>query len=210
MKRLATLLFVAVCCSGFGALNLGGAVTSEASPDPVYERMPVVDPGGADGCSFITCANTDLDEDPTGVGTDWAIAGSNNASREGHFTFDTPVVALTAGADLQEFRVSAREDVDCGTGQVTLRMELWEGGLIVRAGTAENVTAVNSCTQGTDCDVFSFTWNATEVSAAADVEVKIFGIKASGGGPVRCSVDIGAVDWNAYTALSACGEIWLA
>jgi hypothetical protein len=160
------------------------------------ERMPP-DGLGADGCDWNGCSVANLDEDPDGTGTDWATASDNNTSHNGHFTFGTPVQALTSGADLQEFRASVRKDATCGSGTPTARIELWEGGALVRAGTAVSVTAPNGCTQGTDCQVISFTWNATEVTAATSVEAKVFGIKSGGSPSTRCSVDLGAVEWNA-------------
>jgi len=174
------------------------------------QRMPLdgLSTGGCDWASGCTVAN--LDEDPDGAGTDWAVSTNNNTSHTGHFSFGTPTDPLTDGANLQGFRVSAREAASCGTGTPTLRIELWESNTLIRAGGENNVTAVFGCTQGTDCDVFELLWNATEITTAANVEVKVFSTKAGGAPSVRCAVDIGAVEWNADTtaAPASTRRIW--
>ncbi|MBW2692865.1 MAG: hypothetical protein JRE57_09555, partial [Deltaproteobacteria bacterium] len=160
------------------------------------ERMPL-NAIAADGCNWNSCTVANLEEDPDGPGTDWATASTNKSDHDGHFSFGTPTQPMTSGANLQEFRASVRKNSTCGTGTPTARVELWESGGLVRAGSAVSVTAPNSCTQGTDCQVLSFTWNATEVPAAADVEIKVFGFKSGGNASARCAVDLGAVEWNA-------------
>jgi hypothetical protein len=160
------------------------------------ERMPP-DAIASGGCDWVGCAVGIVDEDPDGPGIDWATAADNNSNHNGHFSFGTPTQPLTSGANLQEFRASVRKNSTCGTGTPTARIELWESGALVRAGTAVSVTAANSCTQGTNCQVLSFTWSASEVTAAANVEVNVFGIKSGGSPAARCAVDLGAVEWNA-------------
>jgi hypothetical protein len=157
------------------------------------ERLPL-DGIGVDACTWNTCTVANLDDDPDAAGGDWATSLGNNDNHNGHFTFPSPAQTLTTGAGLQEFRISLRQDANCGTGTPEARIELWEAGVIVRAGTAFSVTAANSSQQ-----VASFTWDATEITAAADVEIKVFGLKTGGAPNSRCTVDLGAVEWNADT-----------
>ncbi|MHC4989765.1 MAG: Ig-like domain-containing protein, partial [Planctomycetota bacterium] len=155
------------------------------------ERLPL-DGIGADGCNWNGCAVAILDDDPDAAGADWATSTDNHTNHDGHFTFPTPSQALTAGADPQEFRVSLRQNATCGGATPSARIELWEAGGLVRAGTEFNVTAANNSQQ-----VASFPWNATEITNAADVEIKVFGIRSGGAPASRCAVDLGAVEWNA-------------
>ena len=181
----------------FAALaSLAGLLLAAPGAYAAQERMPL-DGLGADGCDWNGCSVANLDEDPDGAGNDWATATDNNSNHAGHFTFGTPTQPLSAGADLQEFRASVRKNSTCGSDPPTARIELWESGALVRAGTAVSVTPANSCTQGTDCQVISFPWNATEVTSAANVEAKVFGIKSGGAPASRCAVDLGALEWNA-------------
>jgi len=162
------------------------------------ERMPP-DGLGTDGCDWTNCTIANLDEDPDGPGADWATAADNNTNHAGHFSFGTPTQPLTSGANLQEFRASVRKNATCGTGTPTARLELWEtgGATPIVTGPSVSVTAANSCTQGTNCQVISLTWSDTDVTSAANVELKIFGTRASGSPAIRCAVDLGAAEWNA-------------
>jgi hypothetical protein len=168
------------------------------------ERMPP-DGFGADGCDWRSglCDWNNLVEDPDGPGTDWETATNKQTSHVGHFTFATPTQPLTTGGSFQEFRAVVRQAAQCGSVTPTARIELWQSGAPVDAGSDVGVTALNSCTQGTDCQVLSFFWNEDQVASAANVEIKVFGTAASSGGQ-KCAVDLGAVEWNAdVTAVGA-------
>ncbi|MHC4130130.1 MAG: fibronectin type III domain-containing protein, partial [Planctomycetota bacterium] len=155
----------------------------------VQERV-APDALAADGCDWNNCTIAAVDDDPDGPDADWATAAGNNTSHFGHFAFATPTQPLDGVAN-QVFRAAVRKSVgNCGTGTPTARIELWEAGGSVRAGTEVSVTSASG-------QVISFTWTAGEITNAADVEVKVFGIKSGGSPDARCAVDLGAVEWNA-------------
>ena len=139
----------------------------------------------------------DIQDDPdtkTWPAADPLRANNNNTSTSIHTSFPSPTGDLTIGADLQEFRVLCRQFDTGQTGTPDIRLELWEFEAstwsLVRAGSDIPVT-------GTD-QVVAFTFNANELTtiSGANVGIKAFGIKASGGGGVRNSVDMGAAEWN--------------
>jgi hypothetical protein len=136
----------------------------------------------------------DVADDPDSPDGAWHVAANNNTSVETHCGFPTPSSGLTDGADLQEFRALVRRTGGSGTGTPTARVELWEAGSLVRAGDEVNVISST---------LLSFTWNATEVSSPADVEIKVIGTKTGGSPQVRASVDVGAVEWNAEISAAA-------
>jgi hypothetical protein len=83
------------------------------------------------------------------------------------------------------------------TGTPTARIELWQNGVLVRAGANENVTAASPG------QVLSFVWDASELTSdptGAQVECKIVGTQSGGSTGVRNSVNLGAVEWNAQLA----------
>jgi hypothetical protein len=115
-----------------------------------------------------TVAN--LDEDPDSHDANWAVATGENVYTPCVVGFPTPVGTLTDGADLQTFKVAVRKyRVADGVPQV--RMEF--------------------------ADVFTFTWNATEITTPANVECRVYGQKSGGAPGARNACDIGAVRWIA-------------
>jgi len=142
------------------------------------------------------CAVTSIDDDPDSPDADWCTANGNNVDTDVRTSFPTPVDPLTVGADLQEFRWQVRRNSACGSGTPKSRAELWEAGVLVRAGAENNVTSSTG-------QVFSFTWNGNEVANRADVEARVFNTRTGGSPSVRCSVDVGAVEWNADTTPAA-------
>lgn len=134
-------------------------------------------------------AVTDVDDDPDSPdGLDMDATG-NNINTDARFSFPTPSDALTNGADLQEFKAAVSEFDTGQTGTPEARLELWEAGSLVRAGTNVNVTSQQQ--------IITFTWNATEISAAADVECKFVGTKSGGSPTARNTVNLDAIEWNA-------------
>ncbi len=133
----------------------------------------------------------DIDEDPDSGDANWHVAVNNNTNTESYVSYGTPTGNPTVGADLQEFRAQVRKFSGSGTGTPTARIELWENGSLVRAGTDANVTSSSG-------QVISFTWNANELATADGslVECKVIGTKSGGSPSARSSVDVGAVEWN--------------
>lgn len=138
----------------------------------------------------LSGAVTDIDEDPDSADGNWMVASGNNVNTDVRVDFDTPTDTLTSGADLQEFKAHVRQFDEGQSGTPQVRMELWENGTLVRAGSDENVT--------TGGHTFTFTWNATELTdqSGLNVECKVVGTKSGGSPGARNTVDVGAVEWN--------------
>src|SRR3990167_1182665 len=128
------------------------------------------------------------------------VASSNNVATDVRTSFPTPSGNPTVGAGLQEFRALVRKQG--GTGTPTARIELWQAGALVRAGSNTGVTSTSGV-------VHSLTWNANEIAAAdgSAVECKLVGTQSGGSPSVRASIDMGAVEWNVtYTIAGAALE----
>lgn len=149
-----------------------------------------------DGTTFTQTgwsgAYTDIDDDPDSPDGLWITAPDNNSNTDVLASFGAVTGTLSAGADKQEFKVYVRQFDGGQSGTPQVRIELWESGSLVRAGTAANV---NSATG----EIHTFTWNKTELTTESGVnaEIKVFGLKSGGSPSARNSVDIGAVEWNA-------------
>lgn len=143
----------------------------------------------------LSGAVTDIDDDPDSPDGLWLTATNNNVNTDVRVTFPTPTGDPTVGADLQEFRAYVRQFDTGQTGNPDARIELWENGTIVRAGSDTSVTGAGQ--------VISFTWNANELGTADGslVECKVVGTKSGGSPSARNSVEVGAIEWNVdYTA----------
>lgn len=138
----------------------------------------------------LSGAVTDIDDDPDAADGLWLTATNNNVNVDVRVSFPTPTGNPTVGADLQEFRAQVREFDTGQTGTPTARIELWENGSLVRAGTDVNVIGTNQ--------VISFTWNANELGTADGslVECKVVGTRSGGSPGARNTVEVGAVEWN--------------
>jgi len=148
------------------------------------------------GCSPNTL--THITDDPDAPDGNWIVANSNNTNDDIRVTFPTPTGSPTVGAGLQEFRTYVRQFDTGQTGTPTCRVELWENGVLVRAGTNTNVTGAGQ--------ILAFTWNASELGTADGslVECKLVGTKSAGAPSVRNAVDFGAIEWNVdYTVAAA-------
>jgi len=134
----------------------------------------------------------DIQDDPDSPDGAWLTAISNNANSICRVSFPTPTGAPNIGADLQEFRALVRKFG--GTGTPTARVELYENGILIRAGSDIDIT--------TDT-VLAFTWNANELGTpdGSLVECRIYGTKAGGAPAKRATIEVGAVEWNVdYTS----------
>lgn len=132
-----------------------------------------------------------IQDDPDTPDGAWLVASDNNSSTDVRVSFATPNTTPTVGAGLQEFRVRVRRFSASQSGVPTARVELWENGSLIRAGSEVNVTGTGQ--------VISFTWNASELTtgSGANVECMVVGTKTGGSPTTRNTVDVGAVEWNA-------------
>lgn len=147
------------------------------------------------GSTNLSGALTDIDDDPDFPDTNWLTAISKTADTTVRVSFPTPTQTLSVGADLQEFRVQLREHAEDGDPSAYYRIELWENGSLVRAGSDYSIPEESTL-------VATFTWDASELSdpTGADVELRVYGTGDSAGSWTG-TVEIGAVEWNA-TALT--------
>ncbi|MEE8607214.1 MAG: hypothetical protein V3S55_06410 [Nitrospiraceae bacterium] len=147
-------------------------------------------PDGQLSCSGLaTCDFLEHDEDPD-VSTTTINATGNNTATEYGVDFPVPSGDPTVGAGLQEFRAGVLEFDSGQTGTPTARIELWENGSLVRAGSNTNVSTFA---------VLSFTWNASELATADGslAQCKVIGTKTGGSPSTRNTVRIGHIEWNA-------------
>lgn len=132
----------------------------------------------------------DIDEDPDSPGADWLTYVANNVDTVCRVSFPTPTGNPTQGVDLQEFKIWVRKQN--GTGTPTVSISLYENGVSV----AEILAATN--VTNSSGELFSATWNSNLLGTAdgSVVECYIYGT-ATGGAPAsRCTVEVGAVEWN--------------
>lgn len=139
--------------------------------------------------SELAGAVTAIDDDPDSPDASWLTASSNNVATMVSVSFPTPTGNPTVGAGLQEFRAQVRKFNGTGTPQA--RIELWQNGVLIRAGTNTGVTSTTGV-------VLSFTWNANEIAVAdgSQVECRVIGTQSGGSPSVRATVEVGAVEWN--------------
>lgn len=142
-------------------------------------------------------ANTELDhdEDPD-VSSVTINATGNNTDTEWGADFNTPTGPPTVGAGLQEFRVGVEEFDGGQSGTPDVRIELWENGSLVRAGSDTPVSSYA---------VLSLTWNANELSTpdGSLVQCKVIGSSTGGAPTKRNTVRIGHIEWNVdYTIVN--------
>lgn len=140
----------------------------------------------------------DHDEDPD-VSSATVNATGNNVNTEWGGDFPTPTGNPTVGAGLQEFRVGVLE-FDAGqSGIPDARIELWENGSLVRAGSNTPVSTYA---------VLAFTWNANELATADGslVQCKLIGIKSGGSPTARNTVRIGHMEWNVDYTVGGAGR----
>lgn len=133
----------------------------------------------------------DVDDDPDSPDGLWLIASGNNVSTDVRASFGTPTADPSVGADLQEFRALVRQFDEGQSGTPDARIELWESGALVRAGSDTAVPDGGI--------VLAFTWNANELATADGslVELKVVGTKSGGSPGARNTVEVGAFEWNA-------------
>lgn len=138
----------------------------------------------------LTGVVSDIQDDPDNPDGNWLAATGNNTNTDVRTSFPTPTGNPTVGTDLQEFRILVRQYDEGQSGTPDARIELWENGILIRAGSD---TAVP---QGGI--VLSFTWNANELATpdGSLVECKVVGTKTGGSPAKRNTVEVGAVEWN--------------
>jgi hypothetical protein len=142
---------------------------------------------------------TDIDDDPDSPDGSWLTASDNNTDSVARVSLPSPTGDPTVGADLQEFRAQVRKVGGTGTPQA--RIELYENGSLVRAGTDGNVTGTT---------VIAFTWNANELATADGslVECRVYGTKSGGSPSARATVEVGAIEWNVeYSEAGVIGSL---
>jgi len=132
----------------------------------------------------------DIQDDPDSPDANWLTYIANNLDTICRVSFPTPTGNPTVGADLQQFKIWVRKRP--GTGIPDVSIDLYENGVLVA-----NVMAATNVTSSTG-QLFSATWNASLLGTADGslVECRIFGEWSNGGPSARCTVEVGAVEWN--------------
>ena len=140
--------------------------------------------------SNLTGVVGDIQDDPDSPDGNWLTASSNNVITDVRVSVPSPTGNPTVGADLQEFRVLFRQYDEAQGGTPEGRIELWENGVLIRAGSDVSVPDGGI--------VVGFTWNASELGTANGslVEIKAVGTKSGGSPSNRNSTEVGAIEWN--------------
>ena len=146
-------------------------------------------PNGQLSCSgLVTCDFLEHDEDPDSVSATINATGNNTATEYG-VDFPTPTGNPTVGDALQNFHAGVIE-FDSGQGLTPdARIELWENGTLVRAGSDVPISVYQ---------VLVFTWDADELATpdGSLVQMKVIGLKTGGSPANRNTVRIGHMEWN--------------
>jgi len=131
-----------------------------------------------------------IQDDPDAPDGQWMVATGNNVNTQVRTSFPTPTGNPTVGADLQEFKVWVRQFDETQTGTPNCRLELFENGGLIRAGSDTPVPDGGL--------LLSFTWNANEIATADGslVECNVFGTAVGGAPGARNTVEVGALEWN--------------
>lgn len=158
--------------------------TERLAPDAILE---LVELSGVVG---------DIQDDPDSPDGNWLVASGNNVNTAVRVSFDTPTGDPTVGVDLQEFRALVRQYDEGQIGTPNARIELWEDGVLIRAGSDTPVPDGGI--------VLSLPWNANEIATGDGslVECKVVGTKAGGGPSTRNTVEVGAIEWNVDYTIS--------
>jgi len=138
----------------------------------------------------LSGAITAIQDDPDSPDANWLTYITNNVDTVCRVSFPTPTGNPTVGADLQQFKIWVRKQP--GTDTPTVRIELYENG-VSKAVILADTSVTSSAGQ-----LFSATWNANLLGTANGslVECYIYGTAVGGAPATRCTVEIGAVEWN--------------
>ena len=146
----------------------------------------------------LTGSVSDIQDDPDSPDSNWLTYITNNVDTVCHVSFPTPTGPPTEGADLQEFKIWVRQQPDGAGADPTVRIELYEDG-----GSLATILA-DTPVSSTSGALYSGTWNANLLANADGslVECYIYGTAVGGAPDNRCTVEVGAVEWNVtYTGV---------
>jgi len=131
-----------------------------------------------------------IQDDPDSPDGNWLTYITNNVDTVCRVSFPTPSGNPTIGAGLQEFKIWVRKQP--GTGTPTVRIELYENGV------SKAIILANTSVTSPTGELFSATWNANLLGTpdGSLVECYIYGTAVGGAPSKRCTVEVGAVEWN--------------
>jgi hypothetical protein len=148
---------------------------------------------------------TYLTDDPDSPDANDLVASGNNVNTSVRTSFGAiSGSSLDETASAQEFRAAVEQFDEGQSGTPDARLELWESGTLVRAGSDTPV--------GTGGVVLSLSWSASELGGSspwdgANVECRVVGTKTGGSPTARNTVNVLAVEWNAETVSTLPGEV---
>lgn len=136
MRKLASLAmaFILVCLLAEGLRQFYVVTPPVVLASPDTERQS---PDAVLSSSGLTGGVTDIDDDPDVPDGNWMVATGNNTHTSVRTSFPTPTGNPTVGADLQEFKIWVRQYDENQAGTPDVRIDLWENGVLVRAGTRD-------------------------------------------------------------------------
>lgn len=125
-----------------------------------------------------------IQDDPDAPDTSWLTCPDNTANTSALVSMPTPSGALTG---LQEARVLVRPTA-AGSNAGTASVDVLVAGVVIASSATVTVSAQQ---------VISVGFDASLVSDATALEVRVNGTSAGGKATSRKSVEVGAVEWNA-------------
>lgn len=142
---------------------------------------------------------TMIQDDPNSPDLLWITASSNNTSGWVHVSFPSPTGPLKGGGNFQGFQVWVRKQG--GTGSPWININVYDNGTLVGSGPTQFVDSTSG-------QLHAIVWNPSLIASGnmANVECRVVFTASGGGGPVRASVDVGAVEWNAVIQPAATGR----
>lgn len=162
---------------------LGTEGIGELSPDALLQQ------------DNLTGTVSDIDDDPDDLIGDgqWLNYITNSVDTVCRVSFPTPEADLKVGDGLQNFKIRVRQQPDGAGANPTVRIELYENGSQVAV--LMNDTPVWDVTYG---QLFQADWNANLLSNidGSQVELYIYGTAVGGSPANKCTIEVGAVEWN--------------
>lgn len=132
---------------------------------------------------------TAIQDDPDSPDTSWLTCPDNTSNTAVHVSFPTPSAALTGS---QNARVLVRP-TSAGTNAGTASVDVLVAGVVVTSSATSTISAQQ---------VLSATFDASLITDATALEVRLNGTSAGGKATSRKSIEVGAIEVNAEVAAS--------
>jgi hypothetical protein len=142
-----------------------------------------------------------IQDDPDSPDASWLVYdGATNGNSDCRVSFPTPANPPSTGAGLQEFRAQLRKNAS-GGNSTTWSLALWENGAqvaVLATGTTTALAPNGEVVTG----AFDASLLGTSDGSLVECRLEQTGGGSSGSGGNRRRIEIGAIEWNAETAVA--------